>query len=322
MITATMSGRSMTVFVDFVPYTIDDTHPNFGKVKDLLFTRKPEDINKEELVSLISLPTFIKKNWKSGDIDVRDGKVYYKGVEIHGYHVDKLLEMLRDGVDPTPIARFIERLMLNPRRSIVTELYQWLEKAEMPLREDGFIIAYKKVNEDYTSIWDGKTRNDIGTTVSLSGYNDVDDNRENVCSRGLHFCSWHYLPHYGCDDGSRVVVLAIDPADVVSIPVDYDHSKGRAWRYQVIGEVPREKAEHAFRGVHVVPVDGDLSIEAWTQAVMNGETTLGYNEWVEMMKEEDEDEDEDRDELHEAWIEEVSLGETTLGFDEWLQNRF
>jgi hypothetical protein len=37
--------------------------------------------------------------------------------------------------------------------------------------------------------------------------------------------------------GERTVIVKINPRDVVSIPTDYDNSKGRACRYEVIGEV-------------------------------------------------------------------------------------
>jgi hypothetical protein len=64
--------------------------------------------------------------------------------------------------------------------------------------------------------------------------NKVDDNQNNTCSSGLHFCSENYLRSFG---GDRTVIVKINPRDVVSIPTDYDNSKGRACRYEVIGEV-------------------------------------------------------------------------------------
>lgn len=38
-------------------------------------------------------------------------------------------------------------------------------------------------------------------------------------------------------DEARTVIVKINPRDVVSIPTDYDNSKGRACRYEVIGEL-------------------------------------------------------------------------------------
>jgi hypothetical protein len=67
--------------------------------------------------------------------------------------------------------------------------------------------------------------------------NAVDDNKDVTCSAGLHFCSRSYLDHFG---GDRIMILKINPADVVSIPSDYNDAKGRACRYEVIGELEGE----------------------------------------------------------------------------------
>ena len=61
-------------------------------------------------------------------------------------------------------------------------------------------------------------------------------NRHQTCEQGLHFCSIAYLPNY---PGDRIMKVKINPKDVVSIPTDYQFSKGRTWRYEVIGEVPK-----------------------------------------------------------------------------------
>jgi hypothetical protein len=37
--------------------------------------------------------------------------------------------------------------------------------------------------------------------------------------------------------GDKIVILEIDPADVVSIPTDYNNAKGRCCRYKVVGEL-------------------------------------------------------------------------------------
>jgi hypothetical protein len=75
--------------------------------------------------------------------------------------------------------------------------------------------------------------NSVGKIVEMER-NSVDDNSSNTCSSGLHFCSQEYLSSFG---GERTVIVKINPRDVVSIPNDYNNSKGRACRYEVIGEV-------------------------------------------------------------------------------------
>jgi hypothetical protein len=97
--------------------------------------------------------------------------------------------------------------------------------------------------------------------------NAVDDNMHNTCSTGLHFCSKEYLPHFGNRDSGkkadRVVILKINPRDVVSIPADYNATKGRACRYEVIGEL----------GVHpdqafIAPVQTEAATDAATADII------------------------------------------------------
>jgi hypothetical protein len=127
----------------------------------------------------------------------------------------------------------MENLMSNPSHRAVTELYKFLEKGNLPITNDGHFLAYKKVRKDYKDCHTGTMDNSIGQIVEMER-NQVDDKAENTCSSGLHFCSREYLDHFG---GERTVILKINPADVVSIPTDYNASKGRACRYEVIGEL-------------------------------------------------------------------------------------
>jgi hypothetical protein len=39
------------------------------------------------------------------------------------------------------------------------------------------------------------------------------------------------------------MIVKINPADVVSIPSDYDNTKGRTWRYEVVGEIAFEQTQ-------------------------------------------------------------------------------
>ena len=125
--------------------------------------------------------------------------------------------------------------MNNPSKRAVTELYGFLEKNSLPITPDGHFLAYKKVRKDFLDIHSGTMSNAVGTVVEMER-NMVDDDQNRTCSTGLHFCSQEYLAHFG-DGTSRTVILKINPADVVSIPNDYNNSKGRACRYEVIGEL-------------------------------------------------------------------------------------
>src|SRR5690606_5095532 len=98
-------------------------------------------------------------------------------------------------------------------------------------------LAYKRVRDNYLDWHSATFDNSVGKVVEMPGGRyHVDSNRHNVCSYGLHFCSKDYLGNFWRGAG-RIVVVKINPADVVSIPIDYNFTKGRTWRYEVVGEI-------------------------------------------------------------------------------------
>ncbi|MHA1290409.1 MAG: hypothetical protein ACTSPB_23760 [Candidatus Thorarchaeota archaeon] len=130
----------------------------------------------------------------------------------------------------------------NPSKRAVDELYGFLEKNLLPLTPDGHFVAYKKVRDNYMDIHSGTFNNSVGQICEMAR-NEVDEDKDRTCSSGLHFCSLEYLPSFGGWSGSRVMLVKINPRDVVSIPSDYNNSKGRACRYEVIGEHTTERTQ-------------------------------------------------------------------------------
>lgn len=135
------------------------------------------------------------------------------------------------------IVRFIRNLYQNPSYRSVKELYGFLEKNDLPITQDGTFLAYKKVRYDYMDIHSGTFDNSIGKVCEMARH-DVEDNSEVTCSSGLHACSFDYLENYGSSDLDRIVVVEINPKDVVSIPTDYNHAKLRCCYYKVVDEIP------------------------------------------------------------------------------------
>jgi hypothetical protein len=86
------------------------------------------------------------------------------------------------------------------------------------------------------------------------------------------------LDHFGGSD-SRVVIVKIDPADVVSIPSDYNGAKGRACRYEVIGEMG-VKAEDAFTAPVQSNANGTETVRAPAPEpkVNHGPFSKGYTD--------------------------------------------
>jgi hypothetical protein len=66
---------------------------------------------------------------------------------------------------------------------------------------------------------------------------DVDPDRNRTCSAGLHCCSQEYLPEFGCGAGNKIVEVRVDPKDVVAVPTDYNNTKMRVCKYEVLREI-------------------------------------------------------------------------------------
>lgn len=249
----TTNGDTLTLFMYGVPETIDSSHPNYTTIYDLVVVQGVhDDVDVNLLANLLSVKKTIEEAIKGqnfGAVTVGQDSVLFNGQVINTYLTQKMLALLSTGADITPWALFMDKLYKNPSKTAVDELFLWLDKAGMPITEDGCFLAYKKVQDDYTSFHDHKFLNLPGTTVEMPR-NQVDDNRNKTCSYGLHFCSWHYLPSYYGGSG-RVVLVKIDPSEVVSIPSDYDNAKGRAHRYTIVGEIDESRTTFAFEGQHV-----------------------------------------------------------------------
>ena len=231
-----IQGSQVTVVIGSKPHVVSKSHPMYQRVVDAIKT------NDWETVDGIIDPKKVVLEYGNGNIAIEGDKLFWKGEEFHSSLSVRMIRMLQDGFDIKPMVAFMENLMLNPSKRAVTELYGFLEKNNLPITPDGNFLAYKKIRQDYKDCHSGTMDNSVGKVVEMER-NRVDDDQNRTCSTGLHFCSRDYLNHFG---GERIVIVKINPRDVVSIPTDYNDSKGRACRYEVIDEIDKEKADEAF----------------------------------------------------------------------------
>ena len=201
------------------------------------------------------------------------GAVLYKGYPLHGYAVDKLLELIHKKLDPYPLAMFLEKLQSNPSQQTIEHLYTFLEYGRIPITKNGNFLVYKAVRKDYKDIHSGKFDNSIGATPEVPR-SYVDDRREVTCSRGLHVCSFEYLPSFVHADG-HVMLCEVNPADVVSIPSDYNNTKMRVCKYRVVGEV---EGYYAREGAEDVLADQSV----WEPEYVLFARVNDTDEWTEM----------------------------------------
>lgn len=213
------------------------------KIKNQNFDGIEELFNTKEAVETVQKEVSADLGQTLGEeVRIVNGEVFVGNKKVYNSVTQRLVKMLAGGFDIKPLSNFLKRLLKNPSRTAIQECYPFMEKADVTIDEEGYIIAYKKVRNDYFDIYSGTVNYNIGNIVEMPR-NEVDDNRSNLCSDGLHFCSFSYLGHFGSSmsSGNRVLIVKVDPADVVSIPADYNDAKARACRMEVIGEIEEEK---------------------------------------------------------------------------------
>jgi len=222
-----IQGNQITLVIDNKPYQISPSHISYEKIKKALKNGKTE-----KLLGLVD-PKEVIISYAEGNVSIEGDVLTWKGEVLNSSIAEKMINMYKEGFPFTPLVNFLDNLMENSSYRAINELYGFLENANLPITEDGCFLAYKRVNEDYTDCYSGTISNAVGDIVRMTRHK-VDDDSARTCSSGLHFCSLDYLQHFG---GARVIILKINPRDVVSIPADYHDTKGRCCAYTVVGEV-------------------------------------------------------------------------------------
>lgn len=224
-----ITNNTITIHFDEGPLTIDSTHMNFSKVRQLLKKPYPDF---DTLYDLMNVSRHIQV-FSMHNIVVQNGVLYYKGKELHNVVVDRIFEFIKNGYPAEPLLAFLDNLMQNPSNQSVNELYLFLEAAKMPITDDGCFLAFKKVRLDYKDCHSGRYDNSVGSKVSMPR-NEVDDRREVTCSYGFHVASFNYAKNF---QSGRMMVTKVNPRDVVSVPKDYNNEKMRVTGYEVVDEL-------------------------------------------------------------------------------------
>ena len=229
------TDESITAVIDGIPKTMTQNHPSFTEALACLATG---DI--DTLDALFDVSESITRKFNAdnvGGIEIADGVIYYQGEPLHNYVVDRIFDFMDEGLPFEPLANFLDKLMSNPSRRAVSELYKFLEHKNLPICSDGDFLAYKSVREDYKDHHSGTFYNGVGEVLEMPR-NAVCDDADVGCSYGFHAGSYEYAKTFG-GGNSRLVIVKINPTDVVSVPKDCDCQKLRTSRYEVVRDFER-----------------------------------------------------------------------------------
>ena len=244
---------NLTVILKNKAHQVIPDHTNYKLILEALPTA-----TEDELLELVDIEKAIA-TFSQGQVSIVNGKVMFEGEEVHGSISKRIIEFMSKGLPFQPLVNFLENLMKNPSMQSQQELYDFLEHENLPVTEDGCFLAYKAVNSDFKDKWRGTFDNKVGQVCEMRRAK-VDDNRGRGCSAGLHAGALNYVANYGnVDAGDNIVIVKINPEDVVSVPSDCNCEKLRTCKYEVVGlyqgELPKPRYKAEFEADSYVDDD-------------------------------------------------------------------
>lgn len=246
-----IEGKSMTVFFPGVgPKTMFSSNADYDELVDAVY-----DNDLDTVVELFDLPSRVEAISK-GRVEVTREGVFINGERRGGKIVDRIMQMLHRGAKTiTHFTAFLENREANPDVDARESVYDFIQHCSLPITPDGCFLAYKFVRHDYMDWYTGCTHeNRVGAHISMPR-EQVCADRNVSCAPGLHACSKEYVSNWG-GRGLRMMVIKVNPRDVVSVPYSYNMEKMRVCAYEVVEELngwlntPEDEIEHYVTTKH------------------------------------------------------------------------
>lgn len=239
-----------TIVRDGAPLQIDKSHQNFTKIKEIISTVKNGQIlasDLDKLYDLIDLKSALAK-FSHGRITVDDSGVQVDGKPLHNSLSNILLKSFReqDAASLNRFAKFHEKIMEAISYKVTHRLFDFVQGQGLKIDDDGDILAFKVVRNNYLDKHSGTFDNSPGKVVTMPR-NQVDDDDTKLCRAGLHVCSQKYIGVFAeKSGGDRLVEVKVDPRDFCSVPTDYDFSKARTCKYIVTRDISQEYSKELY----------------------------------------------------------------------------
>ena len=130
-----IQGANITVVIGSTPFTVSKTHITYPQVLEAI---KAGDWDR---VKEIIDPVKVVLSFGQGNVSIEGDVLMWKGRPLHSTLAARMISMLQEGFDITPMANFMENLFSNPSKRAVDELYSFLEKNALPITPQGHFLA-------------------------------------------------------------------------------------------------------------------------------------------------------------------------------------
>lgn len=190
----------------------------------------------------------------SDNLVLENGRLIFNGFVLEETLAEHMLSMLDS--DNTPkderlwrsYVRFLDNLHQNVDENIRTQLYRWMQYENQDghsfaITDDGCFVGYKGCigtvlhpesqfsGKAYVDgeLHVGQIPNPIGSVVSMPR-SSVQVDPKVGCSVGLHVGTYHYASNWA----PILLLVKVNPRDVVSVPYEANSQKIRVCEYKVL----------------------------------------------------------------------------------------
>lgn len=209
-------------------------------VSDKRYDRVVEMIKEGKLDEIPEAVT-PETGFESSGLELRDGKLYDGDSALPESLTMRIIKFRDMELPFAPLLAFWDNLKTNPSFNSRQMLYKFLDHNGHPLTEDGCFIAYRGVREDFKDKHTGNFDNSPGQVLEMAR-DQVDDNPNNTCSNGFHVACFDYAKGFG----EKLIEVKVNPADVVAVPTDYNGTKMRVCKFEVIQECEQIRTEEVY----------------------------------------------------------------------------
>ena len=230
-----LTSDSLTLYHNGQIIQVENTHPNWMEIRAAINEGRYDEVEK-----LADIKRVVKETVESTSLNL-DGRlrivgdsVTFDGITQGPAASTMIRDMVSSKLSLAPVLQFLANLTANPSYRAREQTLDFVVINKMPIAPDGRFLAYKRVSKDYLDTYSNKISNKVGEVVQMNR-RDVDDDPNRTCSSGLHVCSQEYLKSFW---GEHLMAVAVNPEDVVAVPTDYNNSKMRVCKYEVVQELP------------------------------------------------------------------------------------
>lgn len=217
-----LTNGSITLIYGGFTKVIAAQDERFEKVLAAIRAGKQEEI--PEIVDATS-------QFRKAGIEVEEGLLKVKGMTMPPELNSRIMEYKNKKIPFQSLLNFWKNLQENPSFHTRQMLFKFLDNEGHAITEDGHFTGYRGVTEDFKDVHSKSFNNSPGQICKMPR-EMVDDDHTRSCSHGLHVGGFEYAKAFG----PKLVIVKVNPRDVVAVPDAYQGNKLRVCQFEVLSE--------------------------------------------------------------------------------------